>query len=943
MNEQHHSESENRRGMSFQPMSPLTATVISTSRLDSDALGNPNQESARKEAMNDHKPDNQALRRRRVLLALGLAGLLLAGNPDLGHASHPVVTKLHGRATTPQADNQFGQAVALSDQFLLVGEAQNDDVAINAGAAHLYDARTGRYLRKLTVKDGTRSVNFGVSVALSGSLAIVGSFFESFEGAVYGFDVRTGRQLWRLDPVESGSNFGRAVAASGDRLLVGAPEANDSGEILAGRAYVYDLTQSPPALLTTLSRGAAAESLAAFGGAVALSGRLAVVGPSGFSSSLTGFATLYDIETGEILRGWTDGDQRFGRSVAIGGGRVLIGTGMGPEFRVYDAATGTEAPYSPLAAPELSSGNGLSVSGNLALVGEPFEDDFGQDAGAAYLYDLRTGARLRRITAPDVAPFDYFAGAVALCGNRALIGSPLDSDLGYASGSAYFYRDISGPLPLPTLTQTRNFAPGTEEADFLSLLDPVINPQGETAFAAALTGPGAGAGTARRGIWSDAAPGNPLRLTARGGTDIGGGVLVNATGKPIYNRAADLIFQGSVRGTGVNGSNNTALFRSVDGGAPNAFLRKGFSHPNFAGAVLERFLEVSQSHTGNLADVAVAFQYRFGPGGVSPISDTGILAIDHDGFLRDFFNEDWFLDSVADTIWAQFTPRSSMVGSQMTWSAFLKGPAVTPANNMGLFRILPGAAQEVIVARKGDAVFGGGAWRTFLAEAINPDEFVTYRASLSGAGVENEKLQFGNANIWTKGDLVDNIDATIQPGARIVRVLKFWPADLGRVVFLSKLAGPGVNASNDCALWLWDDGETQLLMREGEAAPDCDGARIGVIQRVDVDPRSAHYVILASLTGNPVANQALFTGDGTVGNATTLQALRLPAMKLRKGTSYQAALGETTRLLSLSLTNTNDRFGAGAKGGPQVINLAGEIAVSARFTNRAWELLSGKP
>ncbi|MCB1232153.1 MAG: FG-GAP repeat protein, partial [Verrucomicrobiae bacterium] len=643
----------------------------------------------------------------------------------------------------------------------------------------------------------------------------------------------------------------------------------------------------------------------------------------------------------------------FGSSVSLMGYVALIGSrfsdglvaGSGAAY-VFDVRSGNQLAKLEAddGAASDSFGFSVSLSGNLALIGAQWDGDTGAFSGSAYVFDLASGKQLTKLTAADGASDDYFGSSVALCGNQALIGSIQDDDLGNNSGSAYFFREISGPMPLMTLAQTRDFAPGTVEADFAAILDPVINPEGESAFAGALTGPGAGGGTARRGIWSDAATDNPLGLAARGGTEIGGGVLVNATMKPIFNRPDDILFQGSVRGTGVNGSNNTALFHSTDGDMPTAFLRKGDGYPEFSGAVLNQFLEVCQSHDGALADVAVAFRYRFGPGGVSSISDTGILAMDHDGTLRDFFNEDWFLDSLADTKWAQFTPRVAMVRNQMAWSAFLKGAAVTPADNMGLFQVQPGASQETWVARKGDG-FSGATLRAFLGEGINLDEVVTYRISLSGAGPENEKLQFGYRNVWTKGDLVSNIDPNIAPGARIVRLLSFWPIGGDRVIFLTKLSGPGVNGSNDCVLWLWDDhngfGATQLLMREGDCAPGCDGAKIRSIQRVDVSPQNGNYVILVSLTGSPAANQALYAGSSDQSVDGTFAAFNLPVMKLRKGTSYQAPLGETTKIHSLVLTNTNDRFGVGAKGGPQIVNDQGHFVICVQFTDRSKELMKG--
>ncbi|MCB1235583.1 MAG: FG-GAP repeat protein, partial [Verrucomicrobiae bacterium] len=561
------------------------------------------------------------------------------------------------------------------------------------------------------------------------------------------------------------------------------------------------------------------------------------------------------------------------------------------------------------------------------------------------------GRELRQFLAPDSATGDLFGFSVALCGNRAVVGALNDDDLAPDGGSAYYLREIAGPMPLMTLAKTRDFAPGVPGADFRALIDPVLNPDGETAFCATLTGSGAGRGAAAKGVWSDFGAPWSLGLVARGGgnTDLGGGVMVKTVGKPVFNRTDDLVFPGSKQGAGVTSGNDTALFRANGStGMVNAFLSEGQTFPAFVGAELDRFFEVAQSHSGAIADAAVAFQYKKGPGGVDKFSDSGVLAIDHDGSLRDVFQEDFELDSAAQVFWAQFSPRVSITGSQMAWSAFLTGDTVTAANNQGVFRIQPGAVAETPVARKGD-MLPGGKISSLLAEAIAPDNAVVYRAALTEAPkTENELLSFEGATVWNKGDLVSNFESSVPFGVRIVRLLKFWPIAGAKVIYLAKMSGPGVNKSNDCGLFLWDnagigDEKSQLLLREGDDACGCDCPRVGSIQRVDVEPATGKYLVLASLTGNKAANQALFAGDACGGSVTTYRALRLPVLKLRKGTAHQAALGQTTKILSLSFTETADKAGAGAKGLGQVIGLDGDVSVCVQFTNKAKELMSGKP
>ena len=83
-----------------------------------------------------------------IALVAAAASLLLP--PSVARAIHPTATKLHSRATADTALASFGQSVAVSDKWILIGEPLNDSVAPDAGAVHVFSALTGRYLRTLT-------------------------------------------------------------------------------------------------------------------------------------------------------------------------------------------------------------------------------------------------------------------------------------------------------------------------------------------------------------------------------------------------------------------------------------------------------------------------------------------------------------------------------------------------------------------------------------------------------------------------------------------------------------------------------------------------------------------------------------------------------------------------------------------------------------------------
>jgi hypothetical protein len=87
-------------------------------------------------------------------------------------------------------------------------------------------------------------------------------------------------------------------------------------------------------------------------------------------------------------------------------------------------------------------GRGVSLSGDRLLIGSRNEDQLGSDAGAAYVFhrDGTSWVQQAKLLASDGASGDRFGVAVALQGDLALVGASRDDDDGFSSGSAYVFR-----------------------------------------------------------------------------------------------------------------------------------------------------------------------------------------------------------------------------------------------------------------------------------------------------------------------------------------------------------------------------------------------------------------------------------------------------------------------------------------------------------------------
>jgi hypothetical protein len=127
----------------------------------------------------------------------------------------------------------------------VVGANYHDgDGLTDCGAAYLFDV-TDIYnpilVRKLTAPDPEASGHFGHSVATTADTAVVSAVWGGNEGVVhsgsaYLFDVTTGEQLGKLTASDGADydEFGYSVAIGGTIIIVGAVQDDDSGS-----AYVF--------------------------------------------------------------------------------------------------------------------------------------------------------------------------------------------------------------------------------------------------------------------------------------------------------------------------------------------------------------------------------------------------------------------------------------------------------------------------------------------------------------------------------------------------------------------------------------------------------------------------------------------------------------------------------------------------------------------------------
>lgn len=168
------------------------------------------------------------------------------------------------------AHDRFGASVAVSGGTVIGGAPFHQTAAGGtAGSASIFDG--GVHQATLVHPAGAAGDQFGNSVAIFGSLAVVGAPSDDTGVGSFGVDAGTAQVFRRIggdwspeaelrhppDPGGfAGDQFGNSVALDGETAIAGAPFDNHSKGSDAGSAFIYRLARTPEPTTTTLASSA---------------------------------------------------------------------------------------------------------------------------------------------------------------------------------------------------------------------------------------------------------------------------------------------------------------------------------------------------------------------------------------------------------------------------------------------------------------------------------------------------------------------------------------------------------------------------------------------------------------------------------------------------------------------------------------------------------------
>jgi hypothetical protein len=332
----------------------------------------------------------------------------LIGDPDGPGQSAYVSTRADGSWSTPAAFNPedafsgtvdpdgFGAAIAVTDGAALIGSPGGEGFPSGryGASAYVYErASDGSWIPEATLLPaGSGSGGFGLATATAGTTGLVSApgirnlDGTDLNGAVHAFE-GVGEADWRqrqtlstpttptatIRPRDArlGDDFGWSIAASGDTLLVGAPDlAAATGGGGNGAAYVFERSGGRWRRATVLlgPQGLPAGDPGGpgdgFGVSVTLSGDRALVSAPGDPATgmdHPGTASLFERAAGS----WTEA------------GRLLAGAGE--HVARFDSAPDSDGPRvrPPGGAPRAWFGGTVALAGGTALVQAGVDDPGG--------------------------------------------------------------------------------------------------------------------------------------------------------------------------------------------------------------------------------------------------------------------------------------------------------------------------------------------------------------------------------------------------------------------------------------------------------------------------------------------------------------------------------------------------------------------------------------
>jgi hypothetical protein len=388
----------------------------------------------------------------------------------------PWIQQAELTASDGVASDSLGWSVAMDGSVAVVGAPCHPDSpsGCGPGAAYVFVESGGTWSQQaeLSASDGAAGDDFGGSVAISGSTAVVLG-----GGRVYVFAESGGTwsQQQELTAPEGAPQGFQAVAVDGSTIVAGAPYQTVGPNQTQGAVYVFvesDGTWSQQQELTAPD-GAVNDD---FGYSVGVKHGTAVVGACGHwvgSNPYQGAEYVFVESDGtwsqqaELTASDGAAYDRLGASVAVDGSTAVAGAifhTVGQNEKQGAAYVFVQSGTTWNQQAELTASDGaaadqlgwsVAVNGSTVVAGDAYHT-LGSTRGVAFVFvqNGTTWSQQAELTASDVVGDALFGYSAAVSGSTVMAGAPYQALGDHLGGAAYVFGS-SGPL------YTLSAAPGS--------------------------------------------------------------------------------------------------------------------------------------------------------------------------------------------------------------------------------------------------------------------------------------------------------------------------------------------------------------------------------------------------------------------------------------------------------------------------------------------------
>jgi hypothetical protein len=436
--------------------------------------------------------------------------------------------------------------------------------------------------------------------------------------------------------------------------------------------------------------------------------------------------------------------------------------------------------------------------------------------------------------------------------------------IGYAIATSLLMALPAFAADFRVVALTGDSAPGTGGEDFWGFPTiPDLTNSGSTAFHGGIFDGGINAPD-NAGVWSEGTGGG-LSLIARKGSNAPGTSdnFYSFGGNPIYINETGQTAFGASTGDGSISPHRAGIWSEGAGGGLELVAREGDVAPGTNGSTFDTLNINAFNNAGQLV-----FQ-SFLKGGDAD-NTSGHWRHDSNGLSLIIREGQHAAGTTGDVNYQFLGPVRMNDSGQVTFATNLTGADVSGVIDRGVWSEGHGGGLQLI-ARTGDPAPGAGPGTSFYdigqIPSINNAGHIAFFGSLQGGDATDGVNKTG---IWSEGiggvlRLVARADDPVVdlPGTELAGFRgQVYLGGGGQTTFVAGIRGPGVDSSNNTALFKEDGaGGLKLIAREGDVAP---GTNAFFLEPQPTINAAGQVAFLSTLTGPSVDssnNDAIFAED----------------------------------------------------------------------------------